>query len=186
MTFNETSLAGAFLIQLEQRRDDRGFFARAFCREEFRRHGLETVFVQANVGFSFRRGTLRGMHYQIAPHEEAKLIRCVRGKVYDVIVDLREGSPTYLGWTGVELSAESRNMFFIPAGCAHGYLSLTDHAEVFYQVSQPYAPESERGIRYDDPTIGIDWPEPVRVISEKDRNWPLLSPGAGRNKVAET
>lgn len=172
MLFTPAKLAGAYLIDLEKRADDRGFFARTWCRNEFRAQGLVEEFVQANVSYNRRKGTLRGMHYQLAPHEEVKLVRCTRGRIYDAIVDLRPGSPTYLQWIGVELSAANYRMLYVPAGFAHGFQTLEDETEVTYQVSAFYAPQAERGARYDDPAFGIQWPLPVEVISEKDRTWP--------------
>jgi dTDP-4-dehydrorhamnose 3,5-epimerase len=174
LIFTETRLAGAFVIDIEKRADSRGFFGRAWCAEEFRGQGLDPVFLQANVGFSRQRGTLRGLHYQASPHAEAKLIRCTRGAVFDVVVDLRPDSPTYLKWLGVELTEQNHRMVFIPEGCAHGYQTLADDAEVFYLVTAPYAAASEGGLRYDDPALAIDWPLEVSSISEKDRSWTLL------------
>jgi len=170
--FAAAPLAGAYVIDIEKREDARGFFARTWCAREFAAQGLATRFVQANVSRSLAAGTLRGMHYQVAPRAEVKLVRCTRGAVHDVILDLRPDSPTFRRWLGVELSAESHRMLYVPAGCAHGFLSLEDGSEVAYQVSAPYTPECERGIRFDDPAFGIAWPRPVRVISEKDRSWP--------------
>jgi dTDP-4-dehydrorhamnose 3,5-epimerase len=173
MIFQETELRGAFLIGMEPIGDKRGFFARAWCQREFEEHGLITHFVQANITFSPQRGTLRGMHYQIAPHQEVKLVRCTQGATYDVIIDLRPESPTYGRWLGSELTADNRKMVYIPAGFAHGYQILVDGSEVFYQVGQFYAPEYERGIRWDDPAFGIEWPlDGPLVLSQKDRNWP--------------
>ena len=177
MIFHETKLKGAFVIELERKEDERGFFARAWCQKEFEAHDLKRNLVQANVSYNRKRGTLRGLHYQVAPHEEAKLVRCFRGAIYDVIVDLRPDSPTYLHWIGVELTAENRCMLYVPEGFAHGFQTLEDDTEVFYQVSQFYTPGAERGVRWDDPTFAIEWPAAEqRVISEKDRNWPLFSP----------
>jgi dTDP-4-dehydrorhamnose 3,5-epimerase len=177
MIFTETKLRGAFVIDIERRGDERGFFARAWCQEEFAARGLGTNLVQANIAFSQRAGTLRGLHYQVKPHEEAKLVRCTRGAVYDVIVDLRPESPTYLQWVSVELTADNRTMLYVPEGFVHGYQTLTDNAEVLYQVSHVYSPESERGVRWDDPAVGIEWPKiDTRIISEKDRSWPNYSP----------
>lgn len=173
MKFFETPLKGAFVIDIELRRDVRGFFARAWCTKEFSDHGLNSKFVQANLAGSVRRGTTRGLHYQVAPCEEAKLVRCTKGAIFDVIVDVRPGSPTEGDWYGAELTADSRRMVFVPEGFAHGYQTLTDDTEVFYQVSQEYSPEQERGIRWDDAGIGVAWPivDGV-VVSDKDRNWP--------------
>jgi dTDP-4-dehydrorhamnose 3,5-epimerase len=175
MRFAPTAIEGVVVIEPRKLVDERGFFARAWCREEFAQHGLSTVVAQANIGFSPRRGTLRGLHYQAPPHEEAKLVRCTRGEIYDVAVDLRPHSPTFLGWIGLRLSADSHRMLYVPEGCAHGYLTLTDDAEISYQASRPYVPEAARGLRYDDPALGIEWPIEVRVISEQDRSWLLLS-----------
>lgn len=172
MRFQEATLDGAFIIDLERREDDRGFFARTFCMEEFGKHGLQSTMVQANVSYNKRRGTLRGMHYQAAPHEEAKLVRCTRGAIYDVIVDVRDGSATRMKWLGVELSTENGKMLYVPEGFAHGFITLTDDTEVNYQVSASYAPGFERGLRYDDPMIQIEWPVDVEVISDKDSTWP--------------
>lgn len=174
MEFIETKLAGAFLIELERREDARGFFARAFCREEMSAHGLAVELAQCNVAFTHRRGTIRGMHYQAPPAAENKLVRCIRGAIHDVIVDLRPGSPTYLEHLGTELTAEDRRQLYVPEGCSHGYQALTDDAEILYFVSAFHSPECERGHRYNDPSLGIDWPAPVTLVSAKDLNWPLL------------
>jgi dTDP-4-dehydrorhamnose 3,5-epimerase len=178
MRFTETPLKGAFVIELEEKHDDRGFFARSFCTREMADHGLRPEVVQCNVSFNHRAGTLRGMHYQVAPATETKLIRCTRGAIYDVIVDLRPESPTYLQHFGIELTDENRAMLYVPEMFAHGYQALTDGAEVVYQVSQAYTPGCERGLRHDDPALGIRWPAPVTVMSDKDRSWPLLEAGA--------
>lgn len=174
MQFRQTELGGAYLISLDPIVDERGFFARAWCRDEFSKHGLPTELVQSNVGFSQRRGTLRGMHYQIAPHAECKLVRCTQGSVYDVIVDLRPDSPTYGRWVGAKLSAENRTQMFLPAGFAHGYQTLVDNSELVYHTTQAYHGAAARGARFDDPAFGIQWPLEPTVISEQDRNWPLL------------
>lgn len=171
MLFTETELKGAFVIELEKRGDERGFFARTFCRKEFAAHGLNTQLPQANMSFSRFKGTLRGMHYQIHPHAEAKLVRCTRGAVFDVAVDLRSDSPTYLKWLGVQLSAENYKMFYIPEGFAHGYMTLDDHSELIYMVSAFYTPEKERGVRWDDPAFNIKWPLAPEIISDKDKKW---------------
>jgi len=174
MYFNETELKGAFLVDLDPRADQRGFFARTFCMNEFKAHGLEPTVAQCNLSFNYEKGTLRGMHYQVAPATETKLIRCTQGAIYDVIIDMRPDSPTYLQHLGVELTAENRRALYVPEMFAHGYQALTDGAEVVYQVSQFYTPGYERGLRYNDPALGIEWPLPVSQISEKDANWPLL------------
>jgi dTDP-4-dehydrorhamnose 3,5-epimerase len=176
--FHELPLAGAWLIEPEPVRDDRGLFARVWCREEFAAHGIDARPVQTNTGWSPRRGTLRGLHYQAAPHLEAKLVRCTRGAVFDVVVDLRPGSATWGQWHGVELTADSWRSVFVPPLCAHGYLTLTNEAELEYHATAPYAAGSARGVRYDDPVLGIDWPIPVAMVSERDRTWPLLRRGA--------
>ncbi len=165
-------IARGYVIDLERREDHRGFFARSWCQEEFRAHGLNPRVAQVNVGFSRKKGTLRGLHYQLPPYEEARLVRCTMGAIYDVIVDLRPDSSTHKQWVGVELTAENRRMLHIPEGCAHGYETLVDNTEMYYQTSQFYAPEYVRGIRHDDPTFGIEWPLPVDVISDADRSWP--------------
>jgi dTDP-4-dehydrorhamnose 3,5-epimerase len=172
MDFLETRLAGACVIALKRFEDHRGFFARAFCRDELAAHGLNPNIAQLNIGYSHKRGTLRGLHFQIAPHEEAKLVRCTRGAVFDVIVDLRPNSPTYGQWFGVELTAHNALMLYAPEGFAHGYETLSDDTEAYYLTSAPYAPSAARGIRYDDPAFAIDWPIPVAVISDVDRTWP--------------
>ncbi len=176
MRFTETKVAGAFLIEPELLTDERGFFARAWDREEFEANGLNPRLAQCSISFSHRRGTLRGLHYQVAPHEEAKLIRCTQGAIWDVALDLRPGSPTYGAWFGAELSAANRAMLYIPEGCAHGQLTLTDDAEVFYQISAPYAPAAARGVRFDDPAFGIEWPVEVEVINDRDRTYPDVRP----------
>lgn len=172
MIFHETELKGAFIIELEKYQDDRGFFARAWCQKEFGAFGLNMQMVQANVSFTVKKGTLRGLHFQLPPYEESKLVKCTRGAIYDVIIDLRTGSPTYKQWIGVELTAENYKMIYVPAGFAHGYQTLEDNTEVTYQVSQFYSPDFERGIRYNDPAFGIKWPIKVKVISNKDKKWP--------------
>ena len=173
MIFRETKLKGAFVIEPEKHEDERGFFARAWCQKEFKVHGLNPNIIQANIAFSLHKGILRGMHYQIGPYQEAKLIRCIHGAVFDVIIDLRPGSNTYCEWLGVELTFENPTMLYVPEGFAHGYLTLENNTEVFYMVSQFYVPDSERGVRWNDPAFGIDWPETADLlISEKDKNWP--------------
>ena len=173
MIFTETELPGAYVLDLERREDDRGFFARAWCMNELGDHGLETRIVQANVSFNNRKGTLRGMHMQVAPHAEVKVIRATRGSVLDVIVDLRPDSPTFKRWTGVELSAGNGRALYVPEGFAHGYQTLEDDTETFYLVSEFYAPDAERGLRWDDPALGIEWPDPENaILSDKDASWP--------------
>lgn len=174
MIFTETSLPGAFLLDLEEKPDDRGFFARTFCQTEFEAHGLKPVVAQCNLSYNHRAGTLRGMHYQVPPATETKLIRCTRGAILDVIIDMRPESPTYLQHVAVELTADNRRALYVPDMFAHGYQALTDGAEVTYQVGEFYTPGHERGLRHDDPAFGIDWPLPVTVISEKDAGWPLF------------
>ena len=176
MRFLETRVAGAYLIEPEPIADERGFFARTWCAEEFAAHGLNPGLSQANISFNHRKGTLRGLHYQQAPDEEAKLVRCTRGGIWDVAVDLRPGSPTYRAWFGAELTAGNRAMLYVPEGCAHGFLTLTDAAEVAYQMSAPYAAGSARGVRYDDPAFGIEWPGEVVVINQRDRGYPDVGP----------
>ncbi len=170
MIFTPTPLASAFLIDLEKRGDDRGFFARAFCQNEFSQHGLASSFCQVNNSLSAQKGTLRGMHYQLPPRAETKLVRCVRGALYDMIVDLRVDSPTFGRSFGTELSADNRRMLYVPKGFAHGFLTLRDDTEAFYFVDEFYAPERERCIRYNDPKFGLQWPATPTVISEKDKN----------------
>ncbi|MEM1340702.1 MAG: dTDP-4-dehydrorhamnose 3,5-epimerase [Pseudomonadota bacterium] len=174
MEFTSTPLAGAYVIEQQQIPDDRGFFARAFCAREFEDHGLQPAVAQMNLSFNHKAGTLRGLHYQRAPATEAKCIRCLKGAIYDVIVDMREDSPTYLQHFGIELSAENRLALYVPDMFAHAYLTLTDGAEALYSVSEFYTPGVEAGLRYDDPALGITWPQEIAVISEKDRSWPLL------------
>jgi dTDP-4-dehydrorhamnose 3,5-epimerase len=176
MRFTETKVAGAFLIEPEPIADERGFFARTWCREEFADHGLTGELAQANISFNHRQGTLRGLHYQAAPHAEAKLVRSTRGAIWDLALDLRRDSPTYLAWFGAELSDANRQMLYVPEGCAHGFLTLTDDAEVAYQMSAPYAPEAARGVRFDDPAFGIEWPGEVVVINQRDRSYPDVAP----------
>ena len=174
MKFAETSLAGAYVLDVERISDERGFFARSFCRNELESHGLDPNVVQCNVSFNRKAGTLRGMHFQVAPHEEAKLVRCTMGAVHDVIVDLRPGSPTFRRSYAVELSAQNRRALFVPKGFAHGFQTLSDDTEVLYQMSVFHHPESARGLRFDDPALGIAWPLPPSIMSERDRSYPLL------------
>jgi dTDP-4-dehydrorhamnose 3,5-epimerase len=174
MIFTETPLKGAFVIEPEPVHDERGMFARVWCLKEFEAHGLGATWVQSSLSLNIRRGTLRGMHYQVAPHEEVKLVRCTAGAVYDVIVDLRPESATYCCSFGVTLSAENRRTLYIPRRFAHGFLTLMDNSEVFYQMSEFHSPASARGFRWDDPGFNIKWPEPVSIMSEKDRAWPIF------------
>jgi len=174
MIFEEICLSGAFVVSLDKRGDDRGFFARAFCTKEFEQHGLKPVGVQCNLATNYLKGTLRGLHYQVPPASEAKFFRCIRGANYHVIVDMRPDSPTYLQHFGIELSADNRLGLYVPEMFAHGYQAMTDNSEAFYMVSEYYTPGCEQGLRYDDPVLGIQWPLPVTVISEKDTAWPLL------------
>jgi dTDP-4-dehydrorhamnose 3,5-epimerase len=176
MRFIETKVAGAFLIEPEPIADERGFFARTWCRSEFADHGLNPELAQANISFNHRKGTLRGLHYQQAPHAETKLVRSLRGAIWDLALDLRPDSPSYLAWFGAELSDTNRTALYVPEGCAHGFLTLTDDAEVAYQMSAPYAPEAARGVRFDDPAFGISWPGEVVVINERDRTYPDFAP----------
>ena len=176
MIFTETPLKGAYLIDLEKRGDERGFFARAFCVREFAEHGLTTQIVQANNSLSAQKGTLRGMHYQLAPKAETKIVRCISGALLDMILDLRPDSPTFGQSFGAELTAENRRMMYVPKGFAHGFLTLSDDAEAFYFVDEFYAPECERGVRWNDPQFAISWPAEPVVMSEKDRNYPDFNP----------
>lgn len=174
MRFTPTPLAGTCLIDFDARIDARGMFARAFCVQEFAAQGLETSFVQSNISTNTQAGTVRGLHFQRAPHAEVKLVRCVKGAVYDIVVDMREDSSTYLRWFGTELSDRNGTMMYVPKGFAHGYQALTDGATAFYMVSACYAPQAEGGLRYDDPKLAIKWPRAVSEISDKDAGWPLL------------
>jgi dTDP-4-dehydrorhamnose 3,5-epimerase len=173
MAFVETAVEGAFILEPEPKTDHRGFFARIWCQDELESRGLIASFVQCNSSFSHRRGTLRGLHYQGAPHEEVKLIQCVRGAIFDVVLDVRPGSRTFGRWIGTELTDDNRKLVYVPKGCAHGYLTLRDGAEVIYPVTALYHPEVEHGIRWDDPRFGIEWPAvgPL-TMSDKDRQWP--------------
>ncbi|QEA39575.1 dTDP-4-dehydrorhamnose 3,5-epimerase [Pistricoccus aurantiacus] len=174
MKFHETNLNDAWLIELEPRGDDRGHFARTMCRDEFAEHGLIADFKQQNMSFSAQRGTLRGLHYQRPPHAEAKLVRCLRGAIVDVIVDVRRDSSTYLQHQLFELTDSNRQQLYVPPGFAHSFLTLTDDVEVSYLVSESYCPDAEDGLRYSDTALGISWPVPITVLSEKDANWPLI------------
>jgi dTDP-4-dehydrorhamnose 3,5-epimerase len=168
--FHETTLPGVFMIELECHHDERGFFARTWCPREFEEHGLNPRLAQCSVSFNTKKGTLRGMHYQAAPFEEAKLVRCSRGAIFDVAVDLRPRSTTFLQWVGVELSADNGRMLYIPEGCAHGFQTLEGQSEVIYWISESYHPESQRGVRWDDPAISIAWPLPDPCMSDRDRS----------------
>lgn len=172
MIFRELTLPGVVEVKMEPNRDERGFFARSWCEKEFVQHGLNPRIVQCNVSFNTRKGTLRGMHYQATPFGEAKLVRCTAGAIYDVVVDLRPQSATFKRWCAVELSAENRDMLYIPEGVAHGFLTLADNTEISYQMSEYYHPDLSRGVRWNDPAFGIDWRFPVAVISERDRTYP--------------
>jgi dTDP-4-dehydrorhamnose 3,5-epimerase len=170
--FHKTPLEGAYRIELDKRGDQRGFFARVFCENEFGAAGLETRFVQANNSLTLKKGALRGLHYQLPPSAEVKVVRAIRGALWDVIVDLRPGSPTYLKWFGVELNEDNRSMLYIPRGFGHGFITLTDNVEAFYLHSAFYSPGAERGLRWNDPAVRIDWPSEPIDISDKDRAWP--------------
>ena len=178
MKFLETPLPGAYVIELEELRDDRGFFARAFDANEFASRGLNPGVAQCNMSYNLRAGTLRGFHYQEMPAAESKLVRCVRGAVHNVIVDVRKESPTYLQHAAVELSAANRRALYIPALCASAMQTLTDDVELYYQTGEAYTPSAERGLRHDDPRLGVTWPLPVRELSAKDAGWPLIEDGA--------
>lgn len=171
MKFVETAVAGAWVIEPERDEDDRGFFARTWDRIVFTERGLTPAFVQSSISYNRRRGTLRGLHYQVAPHEEAKLVRCTAGAVFDVAVDIRPASETFRQWFGVELSAENRLGLYIPEGCAHGFLTLTHDSEIAYQISEFWAPDAARGVRWNDQAFGIEWPGDVVVINERDRTY---------------
>lgn len=176
MKFNPTPLAGAFTIDLDRIGDDRGFFARFFCTEEFSKAGLVSNYVQINNSLTKSKGTLRGMHYQLPPAAEVKVVRCIRGELFDVILDLRPDSSTFGKWFGETLSAENRRMMYVPRGFAHGFVTMQDDTEAFYLVSSPYAPKCERGVRYNDPKFSIAWPLAPTEISDKDAKWPDFDP----------
>jgi dTDP-4-dehydrorhamnose 3,5-epimerase len=178
MIFAATQLDDAWLIEVEPREDQRGFFARTWCRQELAAQGLDTEIAQESLSYNRDRGTLRGLHFQRSPHEETKIVRCTRGGIFDVIVDLRPRSPTYLQWQGFELTAGNRKALYVPKGFAHGFQTLTDEAEIAYQISAFYAPDSAGGYRYDDPEFGIAWPLPVTAISERDLEWPPFKSNA--------
>jgi dTDP-4-dehydrorhamnose 3,5-epimerase len=175
MIVTPTPLPGAVVVDMELRHDERGFFARSWCREEFLRHGLNSDLVQCNVSYNRVQNTLRGMHYQVAPHEETKLVRCTRGVMLDVIVDLRPDSPTFKQWHAIELSQDNHRALYIPGGLAHGFVTLTDNVEVFYQMSDFYHPECARGVRWNDPVFGIQWPVSHPILSDKDAAFPDFS-----------
>jgi dTDP-4-dehydrorhamnose 3,5-epimerase len=174
MIFYETRLRGVFEIHPEPKSDHRGFFARCWCEKEWKSHGLNPKTVQCSASFNSRQGTLRGIHYQAAPWPETKLVRCTKGAIYDVVVDLRQQSPTFRKWIGVVLTDQTRNMVYVPEGCGHGFLTLQDETEVFYQISEFYHPELARGVRWDDPAFQISWPAEIKVISERDRTYANL------------
>jgi dTDP-4-dehydrorhamnose 3,5-epimerase len=176
MTFTETALEGAFIIEPERIPDERGFFARSWCQQEFKEHGLEENILQCNVSYNKKKGTLRGMHYQEAPFAETKLVRCTRGALCDVIIDLRPTSKTFLKWIAEKLTADNLKMLYIPKGFAHGFQTLEDDTEVFYQMSEVYAPEYSRGVRWDDPLFSIVWPDADRTISAKDKQYKNADP----------
>lgn len=174
MVFEEKKLNGVWIIRPEVVEDKRGFFARIVCENEFAKHGLPNQWKQQNIAYNYKKGTLRGMHFQKGAHAEIKVVRCTRGAIYDVVIDLRKDSSTYLQWIGTELTEENHAMFYIPEGFAHGYITLTDHTEISYLVSAFYSPGAESGIRYDDPKVGIEWPVAPTIISDKDSSWPYL------------
>jgi dTDP-4-dehydrorhamnose 3,5-epimerase len=170
--FTSTEIEGAYVVDLDRLDDERGFFARSWCRQEFTEQGLVADLVQANIAFTRHQGTLRGMHYQATPHEEAKLVRCTRGAAYVVALDLRRSSPSRTRWVSAELTADNRRALYVPPGCAQGYQTLVGDTEAFYQMSSFYAPKAAKGVRYDDPQFKISWPLPVTMISDRDRDWP--------------
>lgn len=175
MIFTKTKIEGAYLLDVKQIKDERGFFGRSFCQTEFEQHGLNPKVVQVNVSSNFKKGTLRGLHMQVKPAEESKLVRCTKGAIFDVLVDLRPQSSTFMQWYGVELTAESFQMLYVPEGCAHGYLTLVDETDVMYQVSEFYTPAAERGFQWNDPAFAITWPVEPQVISQKDQAQPLFN-----------
>jgi dTDP-4-dehydrorhamnose 3,5-epimerase len=172
MTFHESKISGAFEIEPELKTDERGYFARTWCKKEFELYGLSSQLVQCSISFNVHAGTLRGLHYQVAPHAETKLVRCTKGSIYDVVVDLRRESPTFKNWIGVVLTGANHRMLYIPQGCAHGFLTLEPESEVFYQMSEFYNLEAVRGVRWDDPAFQVAWPKKVEVINERDRTYP--------------
>ena len=171
MRFRETKLSGAFIVEPEKFEDERGFFAHSWSQKEFAARGLDSGLVECSISFNCKRGTLRGMHYQVAPHGQVKLVRCTMGAIYDVVIDLRTGSPTFKQWVGIELTAINRLMLYVPKDFAHGFQTLEDETEVFYQMSEVYRPESGRGVRWNDPAFGISWPEEVTMINDRDRTY---------------
>jgi len=177
MIFNETAVHGAYTIDVNRIGDERGYFGRLWCQKELNDMGLKSHICQSNVGFSPVKGTLRGLHFQRAPHAEVKIVRCTRGAVFDVVVDLREWSPTYLKWHGVELNEDNGTMLYVPEGCATGYLTLRENSEIYYHATEFYQPESAHGVRWNDPAIGIEWPAEPEVLSDNDINWPDYKPG---------
>ena len=184
MIFTETKLSGAFIIELERCEDERGFFARSWSRREFEARGLDSRIAESNISFNKKKGTLRGMHYQAAPHGQAKLVRCTAGAVYDCVIDLRPDSQTFTQWVGVELTAHNQLMVHVPDGFAHGFQTLEDGTEIFYEMSQAYVPESSRGVRWNDPVFGIDWPLEVTAINERDRLYPDYVPSPSTEKTS--
>lgn len=178
MIFKGTAIPGACIIDLEPATDERGFFARFWGEQEFQEHNLNSRIAQCSISFNTKRGTLRGMHFQVPPHAEAKTVRCTRGVMYDVIVDLRRGSSTFLRWIAVELSADNRSMLYVPEGCAHGFQTLEDNTEVLYQISELHSPAHARGARWNDPSFGIQWPLPPQSMSDRDRHWKDFLPAA--------
>ena len=181
MKFAALQIPGAWVIDPDLLGDERGFFARTFCRKEFEQHGLSGDLAQCNVSFNRKRGTLRGMHYQREPHQEAKLVRCTQGAIYDVVLDLRPDSPAYLGWHAIELNAANRRMLYVPEGCAHGFMTLADESEVFYQMAEFYHPECSAGVRWDDPAFGIRWPFSEPIASAKDLSYPRFEKNTERS-----
>jgi len=180
MIFTEAPISGVYIIEPEKISDHRGFFARIWCREELRKMGLKDDLAQSNVGFSYQKGTLRGLHFQKAPHAEVKIVRCSKGAIFDVVVDLRPESPGYKNWFGLELNDENHKMIYVPEGCAQGYITLVDNTEMYYHTSEFYHPESATGVRFDDPEFGIEWPVEITDMSRQDREWPDYS---GRNRI---
>ena len=172
MNFRETEISGAWVIGLDRREDERGYFARIWCHDELQVRGLDPALSQVNTALSLRSGTLRGMHFQAAPHAEVKIARCIRGAAFDVVLDLRPASSTFRRWFGLTLTPESGEMLYVPEGCAHGYLTLADNTELLYFTSKPYAAHAAKGVRHDDPAFGVRWPDAIRVLSDADRSWP--------------